>query len=156
MNINLTLIGQAISFAIFVWFCMRFVWPPVTEALENRRRRIADGLAQAEAAAAERASAAKAAQRVTGEARTEASRILSQAERRAGEIVEEARTAAKAEGERILARANAEIEQNTQQAREGLRREVAGLAIAGAEAVLRREVDATAHEAALEELADRL
>ena len=156
MNINLTLIGQAISFAIFVWFCMRFIWPPVINALEARKKRIADGLADADAAKTERERAEQEAQQTTGQAREEASRILAQAERRAGEIVVEARTTAKTEGERILTRAQEEIEKSTQQLREQLRGEVATLAIAGAEAVLRREVDSTAHAEALEQLAERL
>ena len=156
MPINLTLIGQAISFAIFVWFCMRFIWPPVINALEARKKRIADGLADADAAKTERERAEQEAQQTTGQAREEASRILAQAERRAGEIVVEARTTAKTEGERILTRAQEEIEKSTQQVREQLRGEVATLAIAGAEAVLRREVDSAAHAEALEQLAERL
>ena len=156
MNINLTLIGQAISFTIFVWFCMRFIWPPVINALEARKKRIADGLADADAAKTEREQAEQEAQQTTGQAREEASRILAQAERRAGEIVAEARTTAKTEGERILTQAQEEIDKNTQQVREQLRGEVAALAVAGAEAVLRREVDATAHAEALDQLAERL
>ena len=156
MNINLTLIGQAISFTIFVWFCMRFIWPPVINALEARKKRIADGLADADAAKTERERAEQEAQQTTGQAREEASRILAQAERRASEIVAEARTTAKTEGDRILSQAQEEIEKNTQQVREQLRGEVATLAIAGAEAVLQREVDATAHANALEQLAERL
>lgn len=156
MNINLTLIGQAISFTIFVWFCMRFIWPPVINALEARKKRIADGLADADAAKTERERAEQEAQQTTGQAREEASRILAQAERRAGEIVAEARTAAKTEGERILTQAQEEIDKNTQQVREQLRGEVAALAVAGAEAVLRREVDAEAHAEALDQLAERL
>lgn len=156
MNINLTLIGQAISFTIFVWFCMRFIWPPVINALEARKKRIADGLADADAAKTERERAEQEARQTTGQAREEASRILAQAERRAGEIVAEARTTAKTEGERILTQAQEEIDKNTQQVREQLRGEVATLAVAGAEAVLRREVDATAHAEALDQLAERL
>ncbi len=156
MNINLTLIGQAISFTIFVWFCMRFIWPPVINALEARKKRIADGLADADAAKTERERAEQEAQQTTGQAREEASRILAQAERRASEIVAESRTTAKTEGQRILTQAQEEIEKNTQQVREQLRGEVAVLAIAGAEAVLQREVDATAHADALEQLAERL
>jgi F-type H+-transporting ATPase subunit b len=156
MNINLTLIGQAISFTIFVWFCMRFIWPPVINALEARKKRIADGLADADAAKTERERAEQEAQQTTGQAREEASRILAQAERRAGEIVAEARTTAKTEGERILTQAQEEIDKNTQQVREQLRGEVATLAVAGAEAVLRREVDAKAHAEALDQLAERL
>ena len=156
MNINLTLIGQAISFTIFVWFCMRFIWPPVINALEARKKRIADGLADADAAKTERERAEQEAQQTTGRAREEASRILAQAERRAGEIVAEARGTAKTEGERILTQAQEEIDKTTQQVREQLRGEVATLAIAGAEAVLRREVDAAAHAEALDQLAERL
>lgn len=156
MNINLTLIGQAISFTIFVWFCMRFIWPPVINALEARKKRIADGLADADAAKTERERAEQEAQQTTGQAREEASRILAQAERRAGEIVAEARTTAKTEGGRILTQAQEEIDKNTQQVREQLRGEVAALAVAGAEAVLRREVDAKAHAEALDQLAERL
>lgn len=156
MNINLTLIGQAISFTIFVWFCMRFIWPPVINALEARKKRIADGLADADAAKTERERAEQEAQQTTGQAREEASRILAQAERRAGEIVAEARGTAKTEGERILTQAHEEIDKTTQQVREQLRGEVAALAVAGAEAVLRREVDAKAHAEALDQLAERL
>ena len=156
MNINLTLIGQAISFTIFVWFCMRFIWPPVINALEARKKRIADGLADADAAKTERERAEQEAQQTTGQAREEASRILAQAERRAGEIVAEARGTAKTEGERILTQAQEEIDKNTQQVREQLRGEVAALAVAGAEAVLRREVDAKTHAEALDQLAERL
>ena len=156
MNVNLSIIGQAISFAIFVWFCMRFVWPPVINALEARKKRIADGLADAEAAAADRERAAQEATQTTGEAREEATRILAQAERRADEIVAEAKQEAEAVAERTAARAQAEIEQQEQQARERLRSEVSTLAIAGAEAVLRREVDAEAHAQALEEVSGRL
>ena len=156
MNINLTLIGQAISFTIFVWFCMRFIWPPVINALEARKKRIADGLADADAAKTERERAEQEAQQTTGQAREEASRILAQAERRASEIVAEARTTAKTEGDRILTQAQEEIDKNTQQVREQLRGEVATLAIAGAEAVLQREVDDAAHADALKQLAERL
>ena len=156
MNINLTLIGQAISFTIFVWFCMRFIWPPVINALEARKKRIADGLADADAAKTERERAEQEAQQTAGQAREEASRILAQAERRASEIVAEARTTAKTEGERILTQTQEEIEKNTQQVREQLRGEVATLAVAGAEAVLQREVDAMDHADALEQLAERL
>ena len=156
MNVNLTLIGQAISFAIFVWFCMRFVWPPVIGALEARRQRIADGLADAEASAALREQVQEEAEQARGEARDRAAQILAQADRRAAEIVAEAREAARAESERIQAQGRAEVEQSLRQARERLRGEVAGLAVAGAEAVLGREVDAAAHAAALDDLAGRL
>ena len=156
MNINLTLIGQAISFAIFVWFCLRFIWPPVIRALEERRARIADGLAEADAAKAERERASTEAERIRAEAREAAAQALAAAERRAGEIVAEAREAAAAEGERIRAQGRQEVAQQADAARERLRGEVAGLALAGAEAVLGREVDAAAHAAALDRIAERL
>ena len=156
MSINLTLIGQAISFALFVWFCMRFVWPPIINALEERKKKIADGLADADAAAAEREQAAEESRRSADEAKQEAATILGRAQKRADEIIEEARGAAQDEGVRIRAQAQTEAEQELQQAREQLRSEVAGLAVLGAEAVLKREVDAATHAKALDELATRL
>lgn len=156
MNINLTLIGQAISFAIFVWFCLRFIWPPVIQALETRRKRIADGLAEAAAAESLREQVAGETEQARAEARDEATRILAMADRQAGEILAEARAAARTESERIQQQGLAEVEQRERAAREALRSEVAGLAIAGAEAVLRKEVDARDHSAALDEIAQRL
>ncbi len=156
MNINLTLIGQSITFALFVWFCMRFIWPPVMGALEARRKEIADGLAAAERGQHEQELAEKRAAKYIKEAKGQASDIITQAQKRAGEIVEEAKGDAKTEAERIVTGANAEIEQEINRAREHLRQEVVVLAIAGAEKVLKREVDKAAHASTLNDLATQL
>lgn len=145
MNINATLLGQAITFAILVWFTMRFVWPPIMKALEERTQRIADGLAAAERGRHELDLAAKRSAEVVREAKHQASDIIASAHRQAANIIEEAKAAAKAEGERLLAGARAQIEQEVVRAKEELRRQVARLAVAGAEKILRREVDAKAH-----------
>ena len=156
MNINLTLIGQSITFALFVWFCMKFIWPPVMGALEARRQEIADGLATAERGHHAHELAEKRAAEHIKEAKGQASDIITQAQKRAGEIVEEAKDDAKTEATRIVTGANAEIEQEINRAREHLRQEVVGLAIAGAEKVLKREVDKDAHASTLNELAAQL
>jgi F-type H+-transporting ATPase subunit b len=156
MNINLTLIGQSITFALFVWFCMRFIWPPVMGALEARRKEIADGLAAAERGLHEQELAEKRAAKHIKEAKSQASDIITQAQKRAGEMVEEAKGDARIEAERIVTGANAEIEQEINRAREHLRQEVVSLAIAGAEKVLKREVDKEAHASTLAELATQL
>lgn len=156
MNINLTLIGQSITFAVFVWFCMKFVWPPIMGALEARRKEIADGLAAAERGQQEQELAEKRAAEYLKEAKGQASEIVSQAQKRANEIVEEAKDDAKTEADRIVTGANAEIEQEINRAREHLRKEVVGLAIAGAEKVLKREVDKNAHSSTLNDLAAQL
>ncbi len=156
MNINLTLIGQSITFALFVWFCMKFIWPPVIGALEARRKEIADGLAAAERGQHEQELAEKCAAEHIKEAKGQASEIITQAQKRAGEIVEEAKGDAKTEADRIVTGANAEIEQEINRAREHLRKEVVSLAIAGAEKVLKREVDKDAHASTLNDLATQL
>ncbi len=156
MNINLTLIGQSITFALFVWFCMKFIWPPVIGALEARRKEIADGLAAAERGQHEQELAEKRATEHLKEAKGQASDIITQAQKRASEIVEEAKGDAKTEADRIVTGANAEIEQETNRAREQLRQEVVTLAIAGAEKVLKREVDKDAHASTLNDLAAQL
>jgi len=156
MNINLTLIGQSITFALFVWFCMKFIWPPVIGALEARRKEIADGLAAAERGQHAQELAEKRATEHIKEAKGQASDIITQAQKRASEIVEEAKGDAKTEASRIVAGANAEIEQETNRAREQLRQEVVVLAIVGAEKVLKREVDKKVHAGALNELATQL
>ena len=156
MNINLTLIGQSITFALFVWFCMKFIWPPIMGALEARRKEIADGLAAAERGQHEQELAEKRAAKHIKEAKGQASDIITQAQKRAGEMVEEAKGDARIEAERIVTGANAEIEQEINRAREHLRQEVVSLAIAGAEKVLKREVDKDAHASTLNELATQL
>ena len=156
MNINLTLIAQLISFAFFVWFTMKYVWPPMVKAMEERKAKIADGLAAAERGAHEKELAEQAAKEKLHEAKLQSAEIISRAEKRAAEIVDEAKEKAREEGERILAAARAEIEQETNKAREALRRQVGELAVAGAEKILRREIDASAHQAILDELAEQI
>ena len=156
MNINLTLIGQSITFAVFVWFCYAYVWPPLINALTERKKQIADGLAAAERGQHEHELAEKKATERLKEAKGQASEILTQAQKRATEIVDEAKDDARTEADRIKSGANAEIEQEVNRAREHLRQEVVVLAMAGAEKVLKREVDATAHASTLNDLAEQL
>jgi F-type H+-transporting ATPase subunit b len=145
MNFNATLIGQSITFIFFVWFCMKFVWPPIMNALETRKKQIADGLAAADRGKHELELAAKKAGDNMRDAKAQAADVIAQAEKRAAQIIEEAKTAAKEEGDRQLAAAQANIAQETNRARESLREQVAGLAVAGAEKILRREVNAQTH-----------
>lgn len=156
MNINMTLIGQSITFAAFVWFCMKYVWPPIVGALEARKKQIADGLAAADRGKHELELAAKRASETLVDAKQRASDIIAQAEKRAVQLVEEAKTAAKDEGDRMIAAAKAEIEQESHRARESLRGDVAALVVAGAGKVLRREVDAKAHADLLEAIKNEL
>jgi F-type H+-transporting ATPase subunit b len=152
MNINLTLLGQAISFAIFVWFCVKYVWPPILKALEERETRIADGLAAAEKGQRDLETAGQRVEEILQEGRDRAQEFVNQSQKRADEIVDLAKNAASEEGERILAAARGQIDQERNEARESLRKEVATLALAGAEQVLMREVDANAHREVLDKL----
>ena len=145
MNFNATLIGQSITFIFFVWFCMKFVWPPIMNALETRKKQIADGLAAADRGKHELELAAKKAGDNMRDAKAQAAEVIAQAEKRAAQIIEEAKAAAKEEGDRQLAAAQANIAQETNRARESLREQVAGLAVAGAEKILRREINAQTH-----------
>jgi F-type H+-transporting ATPase subunit b len=156
MNINATLIAQAIMFALFVWFCMSFVWPPIVGALAARQKQIADGLAAGDRGKHELELSAKKAVQELRTAKEKASDIIAQAEKRASEIVEEAKTNAKTEGDRIIAGAKAEIDQEVNRAKEGLRQQVSALAVAGAEKILRREIDAKAHASMLTTIANEL
>lgn len=156
MNINLTLIGQSITFAFFVWFCMKFVWPPLMAALNERKQKIADGLAAAEKGKHDEELAKQRAVDELKQAKAKAQEIISQAEKRASEIVEEAKDNARTEGQRIIAAANAEIEQEVNRAREQLRGQVVNLAVAGAGKVLKREIDAKANEDLLKDLVAQL
>ncbi|MCZ6892885.1 MAG: F0F1 ATP synthase subunit B [Gammaproteobacteria bacterium] len=153
MNMNLTLLGQAISFALFVWFCVKFVWPPILKALEERETRIADGLAAAERGKHELELADQRSTEILREGKEKAQGFVSQAQKRGDEIVEAAKLAAQEEAERIKIAAAAEIEQNRNRARDELRSQVAQLALAGAEQVLMREVDEQAHREVLDKLA---
>lgn len=156
MNINATLIGQAISFIIFVWFCMKYVWPPIMAALDERKTKIADGLAAAERGKHEQELAEQRAKDVIHQAKEEAAGILAQAQKRASEIVEESKDTARVEGERIVTAANAEIEQEVHRAKESLRGQVVSLAVAGAAKVIDRELDASAHDALLNDLVSQI
>ena len=156
MNMNYTLIGQTITFAIFVWFCMKFIWPHIMAALEERKKKIADGLAAAEKGQHEEELAKQRAAEVIKEAKEQAQEVLRQAEKRASEIVDASKSDAKAEADRIVTAANAEIEQNVNRAKEQLRTQVASIAVADASKVLKREIDAAANEDLLKDLAAQL
>lgn len=156
MSINATLIGQMIVFALLVWFTMKFVWPPITQAMADRQNKIAQGLAQAERGQHEMELAQKRATDVLKDARVQAAEILEQANKRGTEMVEEAKGTARTEGERLLATAQSQIEQERNQARTELQKQVVTLALAGSAKILQREVDAKAHNAMLEELAKQL
>lgn len=156
MNINMTLIGQAISFTIFVFFCMKFVWPPLTAALADRQRKIAEGLASSDKAEQLLEETRKQVAAELKAAKDQAAQLLEQANRRGNELVEEAKAQAQAEGERIKAQAREQIEQDINRARDGLRAQVAALAISGAEKILQTEIDAKAHAAMLNKLASEL
>ena len=150
MNLNLSLIAQAITFTAFIWFTVKFVWPPMLRAIETRQKTIADGLAAAEQGRRSLETSTRQAEDAMRDARARAGEILAQAEKRGAQLIEEARNAAKEEGNREKAAAQAEIEQAMTRAREQLRDRVASLAVAGAEKILRREVDAKAHGELLE------
>jgi len=156
MDINLTMLAQAISFAILIWFTAKFVWPPLLNAVEARQKEIADGLAAGERGKQElELSAKRAAQELHG-AKEKAGSIIAQAEKRAAEIIDEAKANAKAEGDRIIAGAKAEIDQEVNRAKEGLRQQVSQLAVTGAEKILRREIDAKTHSDMLAAIANEL
>jgi F-type H+-transporting ATPase subunit b len=156
MNINFTLIAQAIAFAVLIWFTVKFVWPPLLSAIETRQKEIADGLAAASEGRNALEVAAKKSEITLNEAKQKASEIIGQAEKRGSQIVEDAKGVAKAEGDRIIAGAKAEIEQEINRAKEGLRSQVSSLAVAGAEKILRKEINATAHSDMLAKLAAEL
>ena len=156
MNINLTIIGQLLAFSIFVWFTMLYVWPPLSNALETRRKRIADGLAAAERGQNEQRLAEERAKEVIKDAKQQASEIIAAAQKRANEVVEESKTTAREEGERIKEAAHADIEQEMNRAREELRKKLAGLVVHGAEQILAKEIDAKVHGDLLKNLAKKL
>ena len=145
MNINFTLISQAIAFSVFIWFTVKFVWPPLLRAIEERQKTIADGLAAGERGRHELELASQRSSDVLKEAKQRATEIILQAEKRSSEIVEESKKTAKEEGDRIVAGAKADIEHEVFSAKESLRQHVADLAVAGAAKILRREVNAKAH-----------
>lgn len=156
MNINLTLLGQTITFIVFVWFTMKFVWPPIMAALEARRKTIADGLAAAERGKRELELADQRKDELVREAKKQAQEIMSQAEKRAAEIVDESKGNAKLEADRILAAAKTDIAQEINRAKEQLRGSVAQLAIAGASKIIDKEIDAKAHAKLIEGVVSQL
>ncbi|MCB1724450.1 MAG: F0F1 ATP synthase subunit B [Chromatiaceae bacterium] len=156
MNINLTLIAQLVSFAVFVWFTMKYVWPPLVRAMDERKAKIADGLAAAERGHHEHELAEKRAKDTLVVAKQQAAEIKAAAEKQATVIIEEAREKAKEEGGRQLAAAQAEIAQETNKAREALRAKVAELAVLGAEKILRKEINADAHKDIVESVANQI
>jgi F-type H+-transporting ATPase subunit b len=156
MNFNLTLIAQAITFAVLIWVIVKYVWPPLLNAIEARQKEIADGLAAAQEGKSALENAAKKSEVTLNEAKQKASEIVGQAETRANEIVEEAKGTAKTEADRIKETAKSELEQEVNRAKEGLRAQVSVLAISGAEKILRKEIDAKAHTTILTQLAAEL
>lgn len=156
MNFNLTLIGQTFAFALFVWFCMRYIWPVLMNAIETRQTEIADGLAAAEKGQASLAAAEGEIAKIVGEARQQARGILDQAQSRANEIVEAARGEGEAEKKRQLESARAEIDVEINRARDELRGQVAAIAMAGAEQILSREIKPETHRELLDALAAKL
>ena len=145
MNLNVTLVAQAITFFAFIFFCAKFIWPPLTSAISARQKQVAEGLAAAEEGRQSLERSAVKAEEEIGNARNRAAEIVAQAEKRVSQMIEEAKNAAREEGNREKAAAKAEIEQEVSRAREALRLQVAALAVAGAEKILRREVDAKTH-----------
>lgn len=156
MNINATLLGQMITFAVFVWFTMKFVWPLLMQAIEERQAKIADGLAAAEKGRHELELAEVRAKELLRERKQHAAEIVAHAQKRANEIIEEAKISARTESERILGSARAQISQDLQEARDKLQREIGQLAIAAAEQILMREVDAEAHQEIVNKLSVQL
>ena len=156
MNINLTLFGQTIAFAIFVWFCMKNVWPPITQAMQERQKKIAEGLDAAGRAQKDLQLAHEKVSSTLKETKEQAAQIIEQANKHANTIIEEAKQQAHVEGERLVAAARAEIEQEVNRARDQLRTQVAALAIQAAEQILQSQVDTTVHNDLVEKLASQL
>ena len=153
MNITVTLFAQMIAFGLLIWFVNKVMWGPLSGIMEARQKRIADGLAAAEKGKHEEELAKKKAIEVIKEAKDQAAEVVAQGQKRASEIVEEAKETARTEGDRIVTAANAEIEREINQAKEALRAQVASIAVAGAQKVLKREIDAKSHDALLNDLA---
>jgi len=156
MDFNATLIGQTIAMIVFVWFSMKFIWPVLMNVIEERRKLIADGIAAGEKGQKALAEAQSSSEAILADARSKAMQVADLAQKRGNDIVAEAKNTAMSEGQRIVGQARAEITNEQNRAREGLRQEVSALALAGARQVLGREVDAKAHAQLLEELAAEL
>ena len=156
MNFNFTLVGQLLAFILFVWFCMKYVWPPMLKILEEREKEIADGLNAASEGRRELEEANARKEEILGEAKKEAADLVSQASQRANQLVEEAKTSAQEEADKIKVSAQNDIEQSAKRAREELRSEVAALAVAGAEKILNSEIDEKKNSELIEELTKEL
>lgn len=156
MNINLTLFGQTFAFAIFVWFCMKFVWPPLTQAMQERQKKIAEGLDAAGRAERDLQLAQERAAQMLRETKEQAAEILDRANKTANAIVEEAKAQARSEGEKLIAGAKAEIDLEVNRAKDQLRAQVAALAVIGAEQILQSTVDGAVHNDLVAKLASQL
>ena len=156
MSINATLIGQMITFTLLVWLTMKYVWPPIIAALEERKAKIAEGLAAAEKGQEDVRLAEKKAKSILKEAKEQSAEIVSSAQKRANELVEESKHQARSEGERLIEAAKAQIEQERAQAKENLRKEVSALALRAAEQILKEEIDKAKHQAILAKTAEQL
>ena len=156
MNLNATIIGQSIAFFVFVWFCMKYVWPPITAILEERQRKIADGLEAAERAQRDLNLAQKKAAEELRDAKRQGAELIEVANKRANQIIDEAKEKAREEGQRLIAGAKAEIDLELQRAKEALRAQVAAIAIAGAEKILESSIDQAANEELVKKLATEL
>ena len=156
MEIGMTLLGQALSFALLIWFTVKFIWPPLVAAIEERQQRIAEGLAAADRSQKDLAQAQDKVNETLKEARVKANEIIEQAHQRAVQMIDQAKLDAIAEADRQKALAQADIDAATNRAREGLRTQVSALAVSGAEKLLRRDIDAGTHKALLDELAAQL
>ena len=156
MNINATIIGQMLTFVVFVWFCMKYVWPPVSGVLAERSKKIADGLSAADRAEHDLELAKEKSTHRLKEAKIQAAEIIDQAHKRAGLLADEAKVQAREEGERLLKAAQAEIEQEFNRAREELRSKVAKLALSGAEKILEADIDEKSHGVLLDKLAQEI
>ena len=156
MNINLTLLMQAVAFGVFIWFTARFIWPPLMRAIENRQKQIADGLAAGEEGRHSLANAEKRVAEMLTDAKTRASDIVAQGEKLKSDAIEQSKAEARAEAQRIIDAAKSEIEQEVYHAKEALRNQVADLALAGAAKILKREIDAKTHAELLASLQKQL
>ena len=156
MNLNLTLLGQMISFAIFVWFCMKYVWPPVLAALHERQAKIAQGLADAEQGAQRRAEAEEEINQMLTDAKAQAAEIVAQAQKRSNEIVEETKDLERTAVEKLRQSAEAEIAQEVVQARESLRQQVSSIAVDGAGKILGAEINPASHAKVLDDLVSQI
>lgn len=156
MNMNLTILGQSVAFALFVWFCMKFVWPPISAAMRERQKKIAEGLDSASRAQRDLELAQQKASETLREAKEQSAQILEQANKRANLMIEEAKEKAREDGERLIESAKAEITQEINRAKDELRSQISSLIVQGAEQILERSVDEKAHSELVDKLAKQL